>query len=205
MDWVPVWTAGITATATLGGVALTQAFANVRESKAAHSRRQDQSVADLRVEARRVSDLFYEESINYDRVQLATQDDSDFGERYGAYLYDGALSGLAQAISMVPDADARAQLLLIVRNLPDSEMFPSALLGTGTWQFVVPILLNTGAEISSSYARGETPELDELKWYRRIEAASAAVEKEMMRARARHPSELGKQLQKSRPEEKAAD
>lgn len=200
MDWVPVWTAAITGGVALGGVALTHAFANARESKAARSRRQDEAVADLRVEARRVSDLFYDESINYDRIVQETHDVLNFNDQYEAHLYDGALSGLGQAISMIPNADARAQLLLIVRNLSDNRLFPSILLGAGTWQFVVPILLGAGSDISAAYARGETPDLDASKWFRRIEAASVEVDATLARARERTLSELAKQARTSGPE-----
>ena len=196
MDWspfVPVLTALIAAGATLGGVALTQASAAKREARLAADRRHDEEIADLRTEARRVSDLFLAESIAYERIASETRDKDDFDVRYEAHLYSETLYRLGQAINMLPDADARSVLRMLVNNLSDYHGFPSALLGIDNWEVTVPTILFAALDISSAYARGEKPDLDNVRRFRQIEAASAEVNASIAEAKAMHPAYLARQ------------
>lgn len=186
--WFPLITALIGAAVSLGTVLLTQGLAERRESRREEQKRKDDAVADLRTEARRVADLFLVESIECERIMRETSETDDFDARYESHLYAESLYRLGQAINMLPSVDARTQLRTIMRNLPDSESFPKHLIGMSLWSATVPILLNTARDISSAYARGESPDLDGLKWFRRIEAASARVDAEVAAAKTMHPS-----------------
>jgi hypothetical protein len=185
MEWVPVLTALITAVATLGGVAITQAYASARESKLDQWRREDEATVDLRTEARRVSDLFAEEGIAYERIRNEAReaDEDDFEKRYEDHLYAESLRRLGQAIAMIPDAEARAQLRMVVANLADQKHFPEEF-GVPIYFLVVPILLNLGSEISSAYARGERPDLDKMHRYRQVEAASRSLDAKVAKSLA---------------------
>ncbi|WP_261167288.1 hypothetical protein [Microbacterium sp. Marseille-Q6965] len=194
-SWFPLITALIGAAVSLGTVFLTQALADRRESRRDRQRREDEAVADLRAEARRVADLFLAEGIAYERITNETKAEGPaFDEAYERHLFSESLYRLGQAINMLPDADARAQLRLILGNLGDQESFPSFLIGTPSWVLTVPILLNEGSEIASAYARGEKPDLDGSKWFRRIEAASAELDASIAAVKAMHPAYIMKRV-----------
>lgn len=192
MDWTTLVPLLVGAAVSLGAVWLTHTLADRREMRRERERREEEAVADLRTEARRVADLFLAESIEVQRIAAEVRDGNgpdDFDTAYKAHLYGESLYRLGQAISMLPDADARGQLRLIVASLPD-RMIPSRLARSHDWQWAIPILLNTGQDISSAYARGERPDLDDLKWYRKIEAAYAKAEGVRQAWRARRASRL---------------
>ncbi|TCJ29811.1 hypothetical protein E0W80_01875 [Microbacterium sp. PI-1] len=199
--WFPLITALIGAAVSLGTVLLTQGLAERRESRREKQKREDDAVADLRTEARRVADLFLAETIEYERIATATVENDEFDARYGEHLYAESLYRLGQAINMLPNAEARAQLRMIVGNLPDRESFPSILIGTPSWILTVPLLLNAALDIASAYARGESPDLDDGKWFRRIEAASSQLSDEIARAKAMHPAYI---MQAVKAQEEAA-
>lgn len=191
MDWFPLVTLLVGSAVSLATVFLTQGLADRRETRRERGRREGEAVKELRTEARRVSDLFLAESIAYERISGETVK-GGFDAAYEAHLFGETLYRLGQAINMLPNAAARGQLRLIVNNLSDQSLFPDVL-GVRNWQLTVPLLLNTAGDIASAYARGEEPDLDGSKWYRRIEAASARVDAEVARSKAMHPSTLAKQ------------
>lgn len=178
---VPVMIGILTAVATLGGVWITQASTERREKQRRAEEREDRGVADLRTEARKVSDLFLAESIALERIQKETRETGDFAQKYEAHLYSESLYRLSQAVSMMPNAEARSQILLVLRNLVDQTAFPREI-GI-PWEFLVGILIGAGSELSSAYARGEKPDLDQVHRFRQIERADASVSAKIANAR----------------------
>lgn len=161
---------------TLGGVWIAQSYAERGEKRRREQEREDRAVADLRTQARQVSDLFLAERIAYERIVAGTPL-GNWGDVYADHLLGESLYRLIQAANMIPDAGARVHLRLIVRSLTDDRV-AFYLRPDHDWVLSVPALLNTAGEIAAAYARGDKPDLDGSRWYRRIEAASARVDAE---------------------------
>ncbi len=120
-----------------------------------------------------VAKLFRKES---DAVDSFKMDRSDpdvrrqmdlVDKRLAEHFHGPRTSGLKLAIILIPDAEAREQLLAIMRAYAQSLAVEGGLAGVSS-SFITGSILQVGNQISAAYARGERPGDYEMGQYKRF-------------------------------------